>query len=58
MGFPDGSVGKEYACNLGDVGSIPGSGGALLVQEIQVPQFSCIVAQMVKNAPASQGTQV
>ena len=52
MGFPDGSMGKEYACNVGDVGSIPGSGGALLVQEIQVPQFSCIVAQMVKNLPA------
>ena len=26
MGFPDGSAGKESACNLGDRGSIPGSG--------------------------------
>ena len=29
MGFPDGSAGKESACNAGDtgdVGSIPGSG--------------------------------
>ena len=25
-GFPDSSVGKEYACNAGDPGSIPGSG--------------------------------
>ena len=25
-GFPDGSVGKEYACNAGDPGSIPGLG--------------------------------
>ena len=25
-GFPGGSVGKESACNAGDVGSIPGSG--------------------------------
>ena len=25
MGFPGGSYGKESACNLGDVGSIPGS---------------------------------
>ena len=24
MGFPDGSVGKESACNAGDLGSIPG----------------------------------
>ena len=26
MGFPGGSVGKESACNVGDPGSIPGSG--------------------------------
>ena len=26
MGFPDSSVGKESACNAGDLGSIPGSG--------------------------------
>jgi len=25
-GFPDNSVGKESACNAGDVGSIPGLG--------------------------------
>ena len=26
MGFPDSSVGKESACNAGDLGSIPGLG--------------------------------
>ena len=26
LGFPDSSVGKEYACNVGDLGSIPGLG--------------------------------
>ena len=26
MGFVGGSVGKEFTCNAGDVGSIPGSG--------------------------------
>ena len=29
QGFPNGSVGKEFACNTGDIGdtgSIPGSG--------------------------------
>jgi len=26
LGFPCGSAGKEYACNLGDLGSIPGLG--------------------------------
>ena len=25
-GFPGGSDGKEYACNAGDPGSVPGSG--------------------------------
>ena len=26
MGFPRGSAGKESACNVGDLGSIPGLG--------------------------------
>jgi len=26
LGFPDSSVGKESACNAGDLGSIPGFG--------------------------------
>ena len=26
MGFPCGSAGKESACNMGDLGSIPGLG--------------------------------
>ena len=26
LGFPGGSAGKEYTCNAGDVGSIPGLG--------------------------------
>ena len=26
MGFPHGSVGKEFTCNAGDLGSIPGLG--------------------------------
>ena len=29
MGFPCGSVGKEYACNVGDLDSIPGLGRSL-----------------------------
>ena len=29
MGFPDGSDGKETACNTGDLGSISGSGRSL-----------------------------
>ena len=26
MGFPESSVGKEYTCNAGNPGSVPGSG--------------------------------
>jgi len=26
MGFPCGSASKEFACNVGDLGSIPGLG--------------------------------
>ena len=26
LGFPGGSDGKESACNVGDLGSVPGSG--------------------------------
>ena len=26
MGFPGGSVGKEFTCNEGDLGSVPGLG--------------------------------
>ena len=29
MGFPGSSAGKESACNVGDLGSIPGSGISL-----------------------------
>ena len=29
LGFPYGSAGKEFACNLGDLGSIPGLGDPL-----------------------------
>ena len=28
LGFPGGSAGKEFACNVGDLGSIPGLGRA------------------------------
>ena len=29
LGFPAGSAGKESACNVGDLGLIPGLGGSL-----------------------------
>ena len=60
MGFPDGSDGKESACNEGDQGSMPGSGrstGEGLGYPFQY-SWAFLVAQLVKNPPAMQETWV
>ena len=60
MGFPDNSVGKEPACNAGDPGSIPGLGrfpGEGIGYPLQY-SWSSLVAQVVKNLPATQETWV
>ena len=60
MGFPDSSVSKESTCNAGDPGSIPGSGRSTR-EEIGYPlqySWASLVAQLVKNLPAIQETQV
>ena len=44
MGFPRSSVGKESACNAGDLGSIPGSGKSL---EKEVATHSSILAWII-----------
>ena len=54
MGFPDSSVGKESACNVGNPGSIPGSGRSA-GEGIDYPlqyYWASLVAQLVKNPPA------
>ena len=54
MGFPDSSVGKESACNAGDIGWIPGSGRSAK-EGIGYPlqySWASLVAQLVKNPPA------
>ena len=51
LGFPDSSLGKEFACNAGDSGSIPGSGRAT-GEGIGYPlQYSwgSLVTQLVKK---------
>ena len=51
-GFPDGSVGKESACNAGDPRSIPGLGrsaGEGIGYSLQYSWASSLVAQLVKN---------
>ena len=59
-GFPDSSVGKDYACNAGDPGLIPGLGRSTREGIGYLPQFSWVslVAQLVKNLPAMQETWV
>ena len=42
MGFPGGSVGKESACNVRDLGSIPGLGRSLGGGHGNPPQYSCL----------------
>ena len=57
-GFPDRSVGKESACNAGDLCSIPQSGRSPGEGKSYPLQYSwaSFVAQLVKNLPAMQET--
>ena len=58
--FPDSSVGKEAACNAGDLGSIPGlerSPGEGIGYPLQYSWVS-LVAQMVKNLPAMRDSSI
>ena len=60
IGFPGSSAGKEFACNAGDPGSIPGSGrspGEGIGYPLQY-SWASLVAQMVKNLPAMWETWV
>ena len=42
LGFPGGSDGKKSACNAGDLGSIPGSGGSPEEGNGNPLQYSCL----------------
>ena len=60
LGFPDGSEGKDSACNTGDLGSIPGLGrspGEGIGYPLQY-SWASLVAQRVKNLPAVWETWV
>ena len=60
QGSPNSSVGKESACNAGDPRLIPGSGispGEGIGYPLKY-SWASLVAQMVKNMPAMQETQV
>ena len=50
MGFPAGSNGKNFACNAGDLGSVPGLGGSP-GEGIGYPlQYSCLGSPMDRGA--------
>ena len=50
MGFPCGSAGKEFTCNAGDPGSIPGSGRSPGEGDGNPLQYSCLVNHMDRGA--------
>ena len=61
MGFPGSSVGKEFACNAGDPGSIPGSGrytGEGIGYPFQYSWASLVAQLLVKNPPAMWETWI
>ena len=59
-GFPHSSVGKESACNAGDLTWVPGSGRSPREGKGYSLQYSgaSLVAQLVKNLPAMRETLV
>ena len=50
QGFPRSSVGKESACNAGDLGSIPGSGKFPGEGNGNPLQYSCLENPMDRGA--------
>ena len=50
MGFPGGSDGKETACNVGDLGSISGSGRSLGEGNGNPLLYSCLENSMDRGA--------
>ena len=60
LGFPDSLVGKESACNAGDLSLIPGSGRSAGEGIGYLLQYSwaSLEAQLVKNLPAMWETWI
>ena len=49
-GFPGGSDAKEFVCNAGDLGSIPGLGKSLEEGNGNPFQYSCLEYSMDREA--------
>ena len=54
LGFPGGSAGEESACNVEDLGSIPGSGRSPGGRHDSPLQYSCLETPMDRSAWRSQ----
>ena len=54
LGFPGGSDGNESACNVGDLGLIPGLGRSPGEGHGNPIQYSCLGNPMDRGAMASQ----
>ena len=50
LGFPCGSVGKEFTCNVGDLGSIPGLGRSPEEENGNPLQYSCLENPMDRGS--------
>ena len=50
MGFPGGSVGKEFACNEGDLSSVPGLGRSPEEGNGNQLQYSCLENSLDRGA--------
>ena len=50
LSFPGGSAGKESACNVGDLGSIPGLGRSSEEGNDYSLQYSCLESSMDRGA--------
>ena len=55
QGFPGGSDGKESACNVGELGSIPGSGRSTREGNGNPLQSSCLENSMDRGATVAHG---
>ena len=51
--FPGGLDGKESACNLGDLGLIPGLGGSPGEENVYARQYTCLENPMDRRMPGS-----
>ena len=50
LGFPGGLDAKEFACNAGGLGSVPGLGGSLAEEYGNPLQYSCLENPMDRGA--------